>query len=295
MKRAAAALLIATSAACASGGGAPPTWATTVATLSDHVTPGSANPCNRGAPTCLDIVVAEMARRVDAHAAACDHRVLFELAYLYVTRGIRDAERSDAVPGQAEYLRHLDAVFARYYFTAADALQAGDTGAAPRAWQIAYAESTGRTVDGLGDLLLGMNAHISRDLAFAVATTGLTLPGGGSARAAFEKVNDVIAAVQAPMLAEESRRFDPALSAVDVSRIAPAAKSVGDLLATWRDEAWSNAERLSAASAADRPAVADAIERDATTRALAIGAATHYVPFVTSSSSRDQYCAVHHR
>ena len=38
----------------------------------------------------------------------------------------------------------------------------------------------GRQVTGLGNLLLGMNAHINRDLPFVLYSIGLTAPDGSS-------------------------------------------------------------------------------------------------------------------
>jgi len=63
----------------------------------------------------------------------------------------------------------------------------------------------------------------------------------------------------------------------------------------WREQAWRNAEALTnAPTAAARALVAQQIEATAAVEAQTIVAATRYIPLLTSSSSRDAYCAVHH-
>ena len=47
-----------------------------------------------------------------------------------------------------------------------------------------------KTVTGAGDLLLGMNAHINRDLAFVLAGTGLIHPDGSSSKADYDAVEE---------------------------------------------------------------------------------------------------------
>ena len=102
-----------------------------------------------------------------------DHAAGIALAtsvmYLRVTQAVGRAEPSFAAH---QYLAHLDAVFARLYFAAYDDWRAGRRAAVPLAWQIAFEASDSGRVTGVGDLLLGMNAHISRDLPFAVRTAG---------------------------------------------------------------------------------------------------------------------------
>ena len=79
------------------------------------------NVCNGGGVRCIDAVVAEMTRRFDPLAAACDHRAPFALMYLRVTEAVGREERSGSLRADRNYLSHLDAVFARLYFEAADA------------------------------------------------------------------------------------------------------------------------------------------------------------------------------
>ena len=66
------------------------------------------------------------------------------------------------------------------------------------------------------------------------------------------------------------------------------------LLAAWRETAWRNAERLvNATDPASRAQVAQSIEDYAAGVAATLVAAEAYTPPLTSSATRDSYCAAH--
>lgn len=281
---------------CAGPPGAPPRrpaaiegWPAVAGSLTARLDAGSANVCNRGGDQCLDILIEEMQHRLDRLVDTCDHRAPFAVAYLAVTKGVRDASRATD-PASADYLRHLDAIFARMYFEATEAWTAARPAAVPAAWRRAFDAADRHQITGLGDLLAAMNAHITRDLAFSVADVGLTLADGTSAKPAFDQVNAVMGAAQGPMMAELARRFDPSIAQADLSWVPPASSTIGQLLAAWREESWTSAGRLVAATAADRPAVEASIDLQADTRGLAIVLGTQFLPFVTSTATRDQFC-----
>src|SRR5436189_4722052 len=121
-----------------------------------------------------------------------------------------------------------------------------------------------------------MNAHISRDLAFALAAAGLTRADGTSHRADFDKVDDTLAQLVEPALREITQRFD---TTADDLAVGPASQAVPGLIRKWRDHAWDNAERLVAAqSPLEQADVAASIEQEA----AAIG-----TEFVISARFRD--------
>ena len=243
--------------------------------------------CDRGGVACIDAVVAEMTRRFDPLAAACDHGAPFALMYLRVTEAVGRAETSGSLRADRNYLSHLDAVFARLYFDASDAWAAGDRDAIPAAWQIAFEAAKRRRVSGIGNLLLGMNAHISRDLPFAVASIGL---GAGRARA-FAKINEVLADVQGAILREASTRFDPSIGGFRLPLLKVDAATVGLLIGRWRAEALEDGRGLlRAKTTADRAAVTRRIEDNAAGRAAIIIAATSRVPFSAAGKERDRFC-----
>jgi len=246
--------------------------------------------CNHGAVACIDAVVAEMTRRFGPLAADCDHGAPFALMYLRVTEAVGREERTGSLRADRPYLAHLDAVFAQLYFDASDAWAAGNPEALPAAWQIAFEASKRRRVSGIGNLLLGMNAHISRDLPFAVAAIGL---GDGTARArAFAEINEVLADVQGSILREASVRFDPSIAGFRLPVLKVNAANVALLIGRWRNGALEDGRRLlRAKTAAERAAVTRKIEDNAAGRAAIIVAATSRVSFSEAGKERDRFCA----
>ncbi|MEK6274492.1 MAG: DUF5995 family protein [Actinomycetota bacterium] len=243
--------------------------------------------CERGAAGCVPLVAAEMTRRYRRLAASCDHDAAFALMYLRVTEAVgRDAGFADE-----KYLARLDSTFAAFYFRAFDEWRAGRTEAVPLAWQIAFQAAGRGRASGIGDLLLGMNAHISRDLPFAVAAVGLKRPAG---RRSFEQVNALLERVAQPMLREQARLFDPTVTNFALPVLSANPGTLGAVLTGWRDTAMRDAERLLRAKTPEaRAAAAESIERTATTRAALIAAATSRVPYSPAGKARETFCQAH--
>ena len=283
-------------AGCGPASVTPPTqtagddaWQSVISSTPAAADPRSPNICGSGSGACIGAVVAEMTRRFETLDGRCSHEAPFALIYLQVTRGI-ESQGTQRFHSQA-YLNHLDAVFANLYFAAYDNWQSGRTAQVPEAWRIAFQNADRGTVSVLGDILLGMNAHISRDLAFALARAGLRAPDGDSAEADFNRVNGLLGNVTPATLADEAERYDPALttSALEPARMYPA--SLQQLLSAWRSESWQNAQRLLAARGpAQRAAVARSIERGAAGRARLIAALTSNLVTGPSLAVRDAYC-----
>jgi hypothetical protein len=268
-----------------------PTWQKIAPTLGTRVDPRSTNPCARGAPRCMDAIVGEMTGRLEPLAARCDHLAPFALMYLNVSSEIRGSVRAARYRSSA-YVAHLDAVFATLYFHAIDTWRAGRRDSVPRAWRIAFSAAERRSVSALGDMLLGMNAHISRDLPYALAAVGLRLPGGADATPDVVAIDDDIDRVQTRVLRQERRRFDPTVTrSSNLERwIEP--RRVPALIAAWRREAFDNARRLiDARSPAARERVETAIDTNAALRSLLIWRATRYAQPAHGTSVRDGYCA----
>jgi hypothetical protein len=246
-----------------------------------------------GTLQCVDAVVREMTSRFDALAASCDHKAVFSLLYLRTTEEYR---RTVAVNPQffrdPAYVNHEDALFADYYFWAMDATGA-EFASVPLAWQIAMDAASRREVSGSGDILLGMNAHINRDLPFVLAAKGLTHPDGSSRKPDHDKVNEILHRVtEGPVLYEAARRFDPSITSTDVPGTRLDNEVLFQLVVTWREQAWHNAVRLAnAPTSLVRQLVANEIEQFAAAEALTIKATYAYLPPVTSTTARDAYCA----
>jgi hypothetical protein len=249
--------------------------------------------CQKGTLRCVDTVIREMTNRFDALAARCDHKAVFSLLYLRTTEEFRRTVAEDPQFFQdPAYVNQEDSLFADYYFWAMDAT-AAKFAAVPLAWQVAMDASNRREVTGAGDLLLGMHAHINRDLPFVLAEMGLTHPDGSSRKPDHDRVNDILYRVmQGPVLSEAARRFDPSISSLDVPGTRLDSEVFFKLIVTWRERAWHNAVRLAEAPNSEiRQMIANGIEQIAADEALVLKLANSYLPLISSTASRDRYCA----
>jgi hypothetical protein len=252
---------------------------------------GADNVCTRGEVACVDAVIAEMRSRLDALVETCDHLAPWALTYLKSTEGFRAMR---ATPGSLDdpvFFTHLDVRFAQLYFQAFDRWHSGRKGEVPQAWQIAFEAADSKAVSGIGNLLLGISAHISRDLPVALADVGLPADGSG-ALADYRKVNKVFEDVMPDVITESAARFDPTVADVDIPGIAADQQSVLALIVAWRETSFIDAERVSRAGA-DRKAVVAQIDSVTAGESLAIRAATSYLPIISGPQARDAYCSEH--
>jgi hypothetical protein len=268
-------------------------WSSYLANWSDEYQPGSSNDCVAGRPQCLRATEKELSRIFDATGKACSHNAVFAFAYLRITQNYGWSRNVPGYYQDVPFANHQDATFAKYYTDAYNNWAAGNRAAVPQAWLTAFDAAQNKSVTATGDLLLGMNAHINRDLPFVVAAVGTTAPDGSSRKPDYDKVEQFLADAAEPMLAEAAARFDPSIDDAD-DPTGLAYGSVMQLIELWRENAWRNAERLLAApTAADRAQVAASIEAEANATAHGILATNSYPPPLTSTVSRDQDCALH--
>jgi hypothetical protein len=269
-------------------------WSSLLPGLTDAYVATSANDCVAGRPNCVLAAIREMRRRFEPLGRSCEHDAVFALAYLRTTQTYQWATEQSGFFTEVPWMNHYDAVFAKYYFRAGDDYVAGRRTSVPEAWLVAFDNARDRTVSGSGSLLLGMNAHVNRDLPFVLAAIGLVQPDGTSRKADHDKVNEFLNLVLEPLLREISTRFDPEV--IDVpTPFGTGYTALLQLLVLWREAAWRNAELLvSAPTEQARSLVMQQIETDAGVEARAIAVANAYLPPLTSNAARDGYCATHH-
>jgi len=256
--------------------------------------PADPNICRSGRVQCVDATIREMQRRFEPLVTSCDHDAVFALAYLRTTQAYRLAVDDPSYFNDNGFVNHEDALFASMYFEAYDNWHAGSVAAVPRAWAIAFQAAHDHTDRAAGDLLLGMNAHVNRDLPFALYAVGLVAPDGSSRKPDHNKVNLILNHVEGPIIAEIAQRLDPSIDDVGAPGTLDEAALL-QLLFTWRESAWRNAERLAAAATpADRALVGAQIEDAAAAQAETIRRSNAYAAPLESSAARDAYCAVHH-
>jgi hypothetical protein len=236
----------------------------------DHV-PSVYNDCPPGHNQCVDQVIREMKRRYDK--LGCDHAAIFSLTYKLTTEEYRRAVEDPDYFEDNAFVNHQDLVFADFYFRPMDDwFKFERLERVPPAWRIAFHTGDQKEASTTGDLLLGMNAHIRRDLPFVLEAIGLVKPDGTTRKSDHDRVNDFLAKVQPTISAELQRRHDPNFggSSLPHSLDEHATMHAIRLL---REEAWRKAELLAAAETeADRERVASLIENDAAASALAIRA-----------------------
>jgi len=248
--------------------------------------------CPDGSTRCVDKTVADLDTRLAQQAQVCSHDAVFDLAYARTTEGYRAAVGDPRFFRDNAWVNVYDWRFAQLFTGAWAAWHSG--GAVPPAWQIAFDAARDKTVSGGGDLLLGINAHVNRDLPFTLEEMGLVAPDGSSRKPDHDKVNVILQHVIAPLLAEESRRFDPSIPGDVVAGITLDTDGLLQVLVAWREQAWRNAQLLVAApTPAARQAVANDIENAAATEAQMIVLSSQYLPPLTTTKPRDRYCAIH--
>ncbi len=269
-------------------------WSEVFPGLAEGFQPSSEDECRSGRSTCVDKVIREMEKAFDPLAESCDHDAVFALAYLRTTEEYRRTIEDPSFFEETAWVNHEDAVFARFYSDAYDAWHSGDTGAVPQAWAVAFKAADDRSVSSAGNLFLGINAHVMRDLPYVLANIGIVAPDGSVRKADHDRVNVFLNRVADDLIPELARRFDPTIDDGDVPTTADNFLTF-QVLPTWREQAWRNAERLVAAtSEEERAAVETDIEAVAATQARTIRDATAYPTGLKTSAERDAYCAINH-
>ncbi|MBH1937649.1 hypothetical protein I5Q34_25830 [Streptomyces sp. AV19] len=217
----------------------------------------------------------------------CDARAPFAAVYTWVQTTLRRTARERpgyfAEPSWA--VRDFNAAFAERYF---GAVRAGRDGRpVPEAWRIAFAAGRGGGTNAGQDVLLGSNAHIQRDAAYALAETGLVRPGGTTRKADYDRVQSVLDRAFGPAVREVARRYDPLAGAAE-ERWNPVARfTAHELFVLWRQNAWYYGRSLAAArDAAEFREVSRTVEANATAWATLLAA----VQVPGYGLVRDAYC-----
>ncbi len=234
--------------------------------------------CQNGDIRCVHFVLQAMDKEMRKLAKDCDHDAIFALVYLRTTEAYEDT--AEILPYEdVTRVTREDALFADYYFRAYDAYHDGD-GVVPPAWQIAFDAAEAGAVTSVGNAVLGINAHIQRDLPFVLYE--LHTQGLAPSYHDHNVANTFLAMVE--VADEIIARFDPTYPP-DVED--PPGPSLTEI---WREVAWQNFVRLrDAPDDAARAAVAFEIESTAAATAAGIAFFTAYPPG-TDSSARDAYC-----
>jgi hypothetical protein len=267
-------------------------WSSVLPGWNDQYVPGSDNDCAAGRSNCLTLTLNEQTRILSQTGQACSHLAIFPLAYTRMTQTYGWTRDQAGYYNDVPYMNHMDAVFAKYYTDAYYNWSSGNRAAVPQSWLYAFDAAKNETVTGAGDLFLGMNAHINRDLPFVLYASGLVeTDGTTSGKADYDAVERWLSDDTSPLLAEAAQRFDPT---IDDSNNPLVDYLTFQMVSAWREQAWRNAEALAAApDDAARALVAQNIENNADMIAQGMLTAFAVNPLVQSNASRDAYCSLH--
>jgi hypothetical protein len=219
----------------------------------------------------------------------CDHRAVFATTYLELTKVIRSTLKEDRDYFQdRRALIFEDVIFADVYFRTLRRYERGKT--IDGAWKVAMDVAMHGDYQGVGDMLLGINAHVQNDMPFVLAALTIRDAKGNSRKPDHDAVNEILNRAFEGVVKQVSARYDP-FTAFETWRISPASDYFGiEMVRLWREGVWRNAERLvNAKSEDERKAVAESIHFQAEATARAIQAAALAPPGYRAQ--RDAYCA----
>jgi hypothetical protein len=187
--------------------------------------------------------VIDLMTRIDALLPEGDGLKAFNRLYRMVTQAIGAASEWE----DTGWIVRLDVIFAELYFGGVDACLL-EPDAAPGVWRVLMDRRHRRGISAVQFALAGMNAHIDRDLALAVARTWIAMGTADHGRSTpqfrdYQRVDHVLDAVEPGAM----RVLATGLLAVVDDILAPAdAWAAMSLIHAARDLAWTNAQSLSA-------------------------------------------------
>jgi len=250
---------------------------------SADVQPGPVPGCRKARMSCIDTVIRKLRARRDR--LGCDHRAVFANTYLLLTQEIkRTMNRNPRFFTDNRWLIYEDVTFANFYF----ALYKKDY-QLPEAWRIAFDTAASGDQNAAQDMLLGINAHVQRDMPYVVASVGIRKPDGSSRKRDHDVGNKILAAGYERIVRDAERRYDPLIATTN-SSATPLDDFGGlEMVKGWREGVWRNAERLlNARTQQERQLVVQSIEQNAANWARMI-ASTPGPPGYRGQ--RDAYCA----
>ncbi len=253
-----AALALATGASAATSPGPPspnPEALLPAATAPPYVAPHGVPHCRRASLRCVDGLLTRLRRQWHALDASCDHRAVFSLAYLRITGGLRKAIVAGALR-DPHWMEYVITDFSNHYLGYYADAAAGRP--VPYSWQVAYDEDTHGDANAGQDTLLASNAHTQHDLPYIYAGMGLVTRSGASRKRDHDAVNAINDSVFRGLEDYYAAHYDPIMANFELAPLGLDRIGVLEVIQSWREVAWRNAERLVAARTPAERAVVDA-------------------------------------
>jgi hypothetical protein len=255
--------------------------------VSTAVQPHGVQHCRRASIRCMDGLLARLRRQWRGLDRACDHRALFSLAYIRITKGLRDdlALRHPHIFRYRRWFTYVIADFSNRYFREFANYAHGRP--VPESWRVAYDEDVHGDANAGQDVLLASSAHTQHDLPYVYAKMGMRTPDGASRKHDHDGVNEVNSRVFDGLEDEFRQKYDPIFQWIDLKPSPLDEIGTMEMVKAWREGAWRNAERLmNAKTAEDRRRVEQSI--DVTANAWADFIRSGDVPGYRAQ--RDAYC-----
>lgn len=254
-----------------------------------HPRPGPVPNCRHASIRCVRTVVARLRER-EKHFG-CNHRAVFFTTYRVLTQGILKALTDN--PHQFHWPRYLyfeDALFADVLMSNGRAYDRGRR--VSPAWQIAWDAARDSDSTATEDMLLGINAHVQNDMPFVIAALGTRTGNGTLRKSDHDLFNEVLAGSYSAVVHAVGARYDSAVSLTNPDATTADDTAGLELVRRWREDVWTNANRLiDADTATERATISTEIENNAATWANLIAAGFLDVPGYRAQ--RDAYCAAH--
>jgi hypothetical protein len=221
-----------------------------------------------------DSVVSRMQAYIDDWEKAGDRRLIFLSCYELMTRNMLAALDAGDFEDNA-WVNALLERFAGYYFTALEAYDREET--VPVVWKLAFTAAQRPMSHVLQDLMLGINAHISYDLVFALADMLIPEWPNLSPEQRLSRyhdhfhVNEVINHTINSVQDQVVDRFSPGMRLVDKLMGPVDEWMTAWFISDWREEVWKNANLLVESSdEMDREALRKKVEEHSVERAHAL-------------------------
>lgn len=243
--------------------------------------------CRSGKLRCVRVTIRRLAAR-ERHFG-CDHRAVFATTYKTLTQVMLRTMKADPkfFYDQRGIVFQV-ALFSDIYFKTLRRYRLGRP--VDPAWRIALDAAATEDLQGAADMLLGINAHVQNDMPFMLAAVTLRNAKGRSRKDDHDVENKVLDDAFDEVAREVGRRYDPFATTVLLGG-SPVTDVFGaELVKTWREGVWRNAERLvNAETGEERAQVAESIKAQAALTAESILAAGRMPPGYRAT--RDAHCA----
>lgn len=242
--------------------------------------------CADGDLECVGETLDAMRQHTRQLAQECDHNAIFAALYTVVTMHYYGTVSEDPeFFGDTAFVNHEDVVFAHYYFWPFVNWQEGHTDGVPPAWQVAFEAADEQQVSATGNLLLGVNAHVVRDLPFVLARLDM------GDKDDHDRVNDILWAAYEPAIRAIDEHLADSVDDGDVEGTTLDQEALFQVVASWREQAWQDAKRLAnALTEVDRAAITAEIEEKAYLQAEEFRSQYAYVPGSEALEARNGYC-----